>query len=139
MTDRQRYGFILLLVVGLIATSVVVVATKKTFLGLDLQGGVELVYQGEKTPQSNVTPAALSRAVDIMRNRVDQLGVSEPSITTVGGGGNDAPPPPRPPPPRRRAGGAGAVARAGGGGRLGGAAPEPTPPGASRERGRQHR
>ena len=50
MTDRQRNGFILLLVVGLIAASVVVDRDAvKTRLGLDLKGGVELVYQGEPT------------------------------------------------------------------------------------------
>jgi SecD/SecF fusion protein len=85
MTDRQRHGFILLLVAGLIAASVVVLLSMKTFLGLDLKGGVELVYQGEPTAQSGVTPAALNRAVDVMRNRVDQLGVSEPEIQTYGG------------------------------------------------------
>jgi SecD/SecF fusion protein len=85
MTDRQRHGFILLLVAGLIAASVVVLLSMKTFLGLDLQGGIELVYQGEPTAQSGVTQAALNRAVDVMRNRVDQLGVSEPEIQTYGG------------------------------------------------------
>jgi SecD/SecF fusion protein len=85
MTDRQRHGFILLLVAGLIAASIVVLLSMKTFLGLDLKGGVELVYKGEPTAQSGVTPAALSRAVDVMRNRVDQLGVSEPEIQTYGG------------------------------------------------------
>ena len=86
MTDRQRNGLILALVVGLIAASVVVISTSKTFLGLDLQGGVQLIYQGQPTPQTpHVTQAALSRAVDIMRQRVDQLGVSEPQIQTTGG------------------------------------------------------
>jgi SecD/SecF fusion protein len=93
MTDRQRNGFILLLVLGLIIASLVVIAgvpgvvkAQKTRLGLDLKGGVELVYQGEPTPQTPVvTQDALSRAVDIMRNRVDQLGVSEPEIQTSGG------------------------------------------------------
>ncbi|MDQ6605836.1 MAG: protein translocase subunit SecD, partial [Actinomycetota bacterium] len=85
MTDRQRHGFVLLLVAGLIAASAVVLATKKTFLGLDLKGGIELVYQGQPTPQTpKVTPEALTRAVDIMRQRVDQLGVSQPSIQTTG-------------------------------------------------------
>jgi SecD/SecF fusion protein len=90
MTDRQRHGFVLLLVAGLIVLSLLVIGTRllghhKTVLGLDLQGGVELVYQGQPTAQSKVTPAALSRAVDIMRQRVDQLGVSEPQIQTFGG------------------------------------------------------
>ncbi len=72
--------------IGLLAASVVVIATKPTFLGLDLKGGVELVYEGQPTAQTpKVTPDALNRAVDIMRNRVDQLGVSEPEIQTSGG------------------------------------------------------
>ena len=93
MTDRQRNGFILLLVIGLLLGSLVVVAgipgavkAKKTVLGLDLKGGVELVYQGLPSAQSpHVTAAALQRAVDIMRSRVDQLGVAEPEIQTSGG------------------------------------------------------
>src|SRR5690348_7247041 len=93
MTDRQRNGFILVLVVGLVLASLVVIAgipgaTKphKTRLGLDLKGGVQLIYQGQPTAQTpKVTPDALSRAVDIMRQRVDQLGVSEPEIQTTGG------------------------------------------------------
>src|ERR1019366_746503 len=85
MTDRKRHGFVLLLVAGLIAASVFVITQQATRLGLDLKGGIELVYQGKPTPQSGVTPASLSRAVDIMRQRVDQLGVSEPEIQTTGG------------------------------------------------------
>ena len=83
MSDRQRHGFVLLLVAGLIAASVFVIFTQKTRLGLDLQGGVQLVYQGEPSPQTpDVTQDALNRAVDIMRERVDQLGVAEPEIQT---------------------------------------------------------
>jgi SecD/SecF fusion protein len=93
MTDRQRNGFILVVVVGLLLASLVVIAgipgaTKphKTRLGLDLKGGVQLIYEGQPTAQTpKVTPDALSRAVDIMRQRVDQLGVSEPEIQTTGG------------------------------------------------------
>jgi SecD/SecF fusion protein len=86
MSDRQRYGFVLLIVAGLIAASLFVIFTQPTRLGLDLQGGVQLVYQGEPSPQTPVvTQDALNRAVDIMRERVDQLGVSEPEIQTSGG------------------------------------------------------
>src|ERR1700761_945789 len=85
MSDRQRHGLILLLVAGLIAASVAVIATKPTRLGLDLKGGVELVYKAEPTRETPViTPAALQRAVDVMNNRVNQLGVSQPQITTDG-------------------------------------------------------
>jgi SecD/SecF fusion protein len=84
MTDRQRNVFVLLLVAGLLAASAAVIATKKTFLGLDLKGGVELVYKASATQQSGVNPDSLNRAVDIMRQRVDQLGVSQPQISTQG-------------------------------------------------------
>ena len=85
MTDRRRNGLILLLVAGLLLASLVVIATKPTRLGLDLKGGVELVYQGKPTPQQpKVTPDALDRALDIIRERVDQLGVGEPEIQRSG-------------------------------------------------------
>ncbi len=85
MTDRRRHGLILLLVAGLIAASIALIATNATVLGLDLKGGVELVYQGEPTPQQpTVTQAALQRAVDVMENRVNQLGVTQPQIQTEG-------------------------------------------------------
>jgi SecD/SecF fusion protein len=84
MSDRQRHGFILLLVFGLIAASVVMIATKPTRLGLDLKGGVELVYKAQPTPQSPVNAASLQRAVDVMENRVNQLGVTQPTIQTSG-------------------------------------------------------
>jgi SecD/SecF fusion protein len=70
--------------VGLIAASAAVIATTKTQLGLDLKGGVQLVYQGKPTPQAKVDATSLGRAVDVMRQRVDQLGVSEPEISTEG-------------------------------------------------------
>jgi SecD/SecF fusion protein len=85
MTDRRRNGLILLLVLGLLAASVAVLSLKPTRLGLDLKGGVELVYQGEPTQQvPTITPEALDRAVDIIRDRVDQLGVGEPEIQRSG-------------------------------------------------------
>ncbi|MDQ5807710.1 MAG: hypothetical protein M3320_03445, partial [Actinomycetota bacterium] len=85
MTDRRRNLFILLLVAGLLAGSLWVIATKETKLGLDLRGGVELVYEARPTPQQPVVDAqALDRAIDVMRERVDRLGVSEPEIQRSG-------------------------------------------------------
>ncbi len=85
MTDRRRNTLILLIVAGLVAASVAAIATKKTRLGLELKGGVELVYQGKPTAQSKVTPGSLERAINIMRTRVDQLGVAQPEIQRSGG------------------------------------------------------
>jgi SecD/SecF fusion protein len=84
MTDRRRNALILLIVAGLIAGSFAVIATKKTRLGLDLKGGVELVYQAKPTAQSKVDAESLNRAIDIMRKRVDQLGVAQPEIQRSG-------------------------------------------------------
>src|SRR5215212_805506 len=85
MSERSRNLFILLLVLGLIAGSIGVLATKETKLGLDLQGGVSLVYQGKPTKQQpTITQDALDRAVDIIRDRVDALGVAEPQIARSG-------------------------------------------------------
>jgi len=84
MTDRRRNFFILLLVGALLAGSVALIATKKTREGLDLKGGVELVYQAKPTKFSKVTGDAMSRTIDIMRDRVDQLGVAEPEIQRSG-------------------------------------------------------
>ena len=49
-------------------------------LGLDLQGGASVTM----TPVGEVDPAALSVAVDIIRQRVDSLGVAEPEIIRQG-------------------------------------------------------
>ena len=85
MTERHRSLFVLLLVLGLIAASLAVLNQRDTKLGLDLQGGVQLVYEAEPTAQQpTVTPEALQRALDIMRERVDALGVSEPELLQSG-------------------------------------------------------
>jgi SecD/SecF fusion protein len=85
MTERRRSLFVLLLVLGLIAASVFVVSDKETKLGLDLQGGVQLVYQGQPTAQQpTVTQQSLQNSLDIMRERVDAFGVSEPELLLSG-------------------------------------------------------
>jgi SecD/SecF fusion protein len=84
MNDRRRNALILLIVFGLIAASIAVIAGKKTRLGLDLKGGVELVYQGKPTAQAKVDTESLNRAIDIMRKRVDQIGVAQPEIQRSG-------------------------------------------------------
>ena len=84
MTDRRRNLFVLLLVLGLLIGSAVVIASKPTKKGLDLQGGVELIYEAKPTRATPVTPEAIDRAIDVMRKRIDQLGVAEPEIQRTG-------------------------------------------------------
>jgi SecD/SecF fusion protein len=52
--------------------------------GLDLQGGLEVVLKAQPPLGHKLTSADLDRAVSIMRNRVDKLGVSSPEIRKQG-------------------------------------------------------
>jgi SecD/SecF fusion protein len=52
--------------------------------GLDLQGGLEVVLQAAPTKNQVLTPAAMTNAISIMRNRIDKLGVSQPIVTQQG-------------------------------------------------------
>jgi SecD/SecF fusion protein len=84
VTVRRRNLLVLLLVLGLLLGSFAVVATQPTKLGLDLQGGVELVYQAKPRKGTALTPDTLDRVIDVMRERVDQLGVAEPKLQRFG-------------------------------------------------------
>jgi SecD/SecF fusion protein len=84
MGSRRRNTLILLIVAGLVAASGIVIALKPTRLGLELKGGVSLVYKGRPTAEAQVTPESLDQAISIMRKRVDQLGVAEPEIQRTG-------------------------------------------------------
>ena len=89
MKDRRRH----LILIGCILAALVGVAFltvpgspihKKLTLGLDLQGGLEVVLKAEPPKGHKLTPEDLSRSIDIMRNRIDKLGVSEPEIRKQG-------------------------------------------------------
>jgi SecD/SecF fusion protein len=85
MTKRRRNLIVLVLVLALLGGSAWVISEKKTVQGLDLRGGTELVYQGRPTPQvPDVSEDDINRAIEIIRERVDQFGVSEPEINRVG-------------------------------------------------------
>jgi SecD/SecF fusion protein len=85
MADRRRNALVLLIVAGLLIASALAITAEKTRLGLDLKGGVQLVYEGKPTAQAKVDDESLSRAIDIMRKRVDKLGVAQPEIQRSGG------------------------------------------------------
>jgi SecD/SecF fusion protein len=85
MGRRRRHLFVLIFVLGLIAASAAVIATTSTKLGLDLKGGVELIYQGTPTNQvEEVSSEDIDRSIEIIRERVDELGVSEPEVSRLG-------------------------------------------------------
>jgi SecD/SecF fusion protein len=85
MTSRTRNFTIIGLVLVMLAASFAVILSKRTVLGLDLRGGVELVYEGRPTPQvPEVTAQAIDDAIETIRKRTDALGVSEPEIQRAG-------------------------------------------------------
>ncbi len=57
---------------------------KNINLGLDLQGGFEVLYEVETLDGSEVTDDVLTSTVTALTRRVDVLGVNEPNITIEG-------------------------------------------------------
>jgi SecD/SecF fusion protein len=89
MTNRRSH----LILVALILAALAGVAAlaipgspvhKKVTLGLDLQGGLEVVLKAQPAKGQKLDSQALDRSVSIMRQRVDKLGVSEPEIRKQG-------------------------------------------------------
>lgn len=53
-------------------------------LGLDLQGGMGVILEAVDTPEAPVTEDSMRQAVEVIRKRVDGLGVAEPVIQRSG-------------------------------------------------------
>ena len=53
-------------------------------LGLDLRGGATVILEAKDDPTDPITVEKMDRAVATLRERVDSLGVAEPSIVTQG-------------------------------------------------------
>ncbi len=66
--------------VAAIALVLTFVVGNRPVLGLDLQGGASVVLQ----PKEKVDDETLNTAINIIRNRVDGLGVAEPEIVRQG-------------------------------------------------------
>lgn len=84
MSKGRRPLLMLLMVLGLTAASLVAIALRPAVLGLDLQGGVEVILEGRPTAESPVTPESIDRSIEVIRSRVDAFGVAEPEIQKQG-------------------------------------------------------
>ena len=80
MRRRQITPLVLILVSALTALTAVLVSGTSPALGLDLQGGVSVVLQ----PVTDVDDDVLDQTIEVIRNRVDALGVAEPDIARQG-------------------------------------------------------
>lgn len=74
----------LLLVLGLLGACVAVSLNKEPRLGLDLSGGTQIVLQTQDTDRVKADAESTDRALEILRGRVDALGVTEPTLTRSG-------------------------------------------------------
>jgi SecD/SecF fusion protein len=78
-----KLGFIVAVVI--IACLLAFPLNKKINLGLDLQGGMHLVMRVDDSKLSEESKKdAVDRAVEVIRNRIDEFGVKEPSIQRQG-------------------------------------------------------
>ncbi len=53
-------------------------------LGLDLRGGLHVVMEAQEKPGKKITQDTIQKSIGILRQRVDQLGVTEPIIQGEG-------------------------------------------------------
>ena len=89
MGSRRNNLIILGLVVVLIGVAAYLIFIRQpvaeaTKLGLDLEGGVSVQLEGYQTNGSQVTREEMEQAVEVIRQRVDSLGVTEPEIQIQG-------------------------------------------------------
>jgi SecD/SecF fusion protein len=85
MGSRRLNLFVILFVLGLLLASALAIMNKPTVLGIDLRGGTQLVYEASGTPANpTVEGDDIERSIEIIRDRVDTLGVSEPEISRLG-------------------------------------------------------
>ncbi|MDQ3669141.1 MAG: protein translocase subunit SecD [Actinomycetota bacterium] len=80
----RRHLIILLAVTGVLAGVVVLGFLRQPTLGLDLQGGLEVVLEAKAPRGREVTKEDIDRSIEIMRKRVDKIGVAEPEIRSLG-------------------------------------------------------
>ena len=88
MNRRPHLTLVALIVAGLIAVGLLAVPGSpihdKPTLGLDLQGGLEVTLKAVPPPNRPLQESDLNRSVEILRDRVDRLGVAEPEIRKQG-------------------------------------------------------
>ncbi len=86
MLDKQKfigYGLFALVIVAVSAYFIYPI-NKSIKLGLDLQGGASVLLQAKGTAKAPVTTESMDQAENIIRQRVDKLGVAEPGIIREG-------------------------------------------------------
>ncbi|TQS44458.1 protein translocase subunit SecD [Cryptosporangium phraense] len=68
----------------ILGTAVYLTITSSPRLGLDLRGGTQIVLETKDTSTTKADAEATDRTVEVLRRRIDALGVTEPTITRSG-------------------------------------------------------
>ena len=88
-TRPGRALLILALIFISLGGTVAITGATDVKLGLDLRGGTSVTLQPRASTAGNeVTPEAIDKAVEIIRQRVNSLGVAESEVTSQGNGTN---------------------------------------------------
>ncbi len=77
---RRATVLILVALVALLVGTGLLSYLRAPVLGLDLQGGAEVTLEAQPQKGQTVTDEQMNQAVQILRTRVDALGVAEPQI-----------------------------------------------------------
>jgi len=73
-----------LIAAGAVAGAVGILLTTEPRLGLDLRGGTQIVLETRDSPTANADRDATDRTLEVLRHRIDALGVSEPTLVRSG-------------------------------------------------------
>ncbi len=73
-----------LIALAVVAVSVFSALTNPPRLGLDLRGGTRIVLETQHSPTVRADASATDRAMEVLRQRIDALGVAEPSLVRSG-------------------------------------------------------
>lgn len=86
MKPTQRNALMVAITIALLIVSLFLIfpVKKSTRLGLDLEGGMYVVFQAKPAPGTPVTRDAVEQARYILQQRVDKLGVAEAQISLQG-------------------------------------------------------
>jgi preprotein translocase subunit SecD len=85
MSSRRNNLIVLAVVVVLLGVAAYFIfidqpVSRSTQLGLDLQGGVSAQLEGSQTGGGKVTRQEMEQSADLIRQRIDRLGVTEPDV-----------------------------------------------------------
>ncbi|MQY11800.1 Protein translocase subunit SecDF [Streptomyces sp. RB5] len=73
-----------LVALAVIAVSLYIAVTVPVRLGLDLRGGTQIVLETRSTPTTDADGEVTDRTLEVLRGRIDGLGVSEPTLVRSG-------------------------------------------------------